>query len=62
MSHKFTLDEARKGGKARQQLPDAQAHQEYAFERLKATRPDCWRWIYKNRVKPYMEGKSSGSN
>lgn len=59
MSHKFTHEEAVKGGKARQQLPDAQEHQEKAFEQLKAKRPDCWRWIYRNRVKPYMEGKKN---
>jgi hypothetical protein len=59
MRHKFTREENRAGGKKRAQLPDFQEHQEKAFEMLKAKRPDCWRWIYKHRVKPYMESKRS---
>lgn len=61
MGHTFTREERKKGGQNRQKLPDAQQHQERAFESLKAKRPDCWRWIYKHRVRPYMEGKSNGT-
>lgn len=57
MSHKFTHEQAVAAGKKRASMPDFQEHQERAFEMLKAKRPDCWRWIYKNRVKPYMQGK-----
>jgi hypothetical protein len=57
MRHQFTKEEAKAAGKKRAQLPDFQKHQEEAFEMLKAKRPDCWRWIYNNRVKPYMESK-----
>ena len=62
MSRKFSHDEAVAAGKKRAQMADFQEHQEKAFEQLKAKRPDCWRWIYKHRVKPYMEGKNNGSN
>ncbi len=57
MRHKFTKEECQRGGKARAQMPGFQEHQERAFEQLKAKRPDCWRWIYKHRVRPYMESK-----
>ncbi len=61
MRHQFTSEERKLGGQRRQQREDAQAHQEEAFEMLKAKRPDCWRWIYRNRVAPHMQMKSSGT-
>lgn len=59
MGHRFTHDEAVRAGKKRAQMADFSEHQSDAFEMLKAKRPDCWRWIYKHRVKPYMQGKNS---
>ena len=57
MRHVFTQEQRKLGGQNRQKLPDAQAHQEEAFEMLKAKRPDCWRWIYNHRVAPHMQAK-----
>ena len=57
--HQFTREEARLGGKKRAAMPGFAQHQSDAFEMLKARRPDCWRWIYKHRVKPYMQAKHS---
>lgn len=53
--HVFTPDERQRGHDKTVHVTE---HQERAFEALKAKRPDCWRWIYKNRVKPYMQGKN----
>ena len=57
MRHVFTQEQRKLGGQNRQKLPDAQAHQEEAFEMLKAKRPDCWRWIYNHRVAPHMQAR-----
>jgi hypothetical protein len=57
--HRFSHEEAVAAGKKRAAMPDFPQHQSEAFEMLKAKRPDCWRWIYKHRVKPYMQAKQA---
>jgi len=59
MRHQFTREECQKGRKKQGKHPEFSEIQSRKFELLKATRPDCWRWVYKHRVKPYMEGKKN---
>jgi len=55
--HEFTKEECSRGGKKRAAMLDFDRHCEFAYGMLQAKRPDCWRWIYRNRVAPYMQSK-----
>ncbi len=57
--HRFTKEEARRGGKRRQQLPNAHQHQQMAYETLKWRKPGVALWIYEQRIKPRYQRDGS---
>ena len=59
MRHQFTDAQRKLGGQRRQQRPDAQQHQEYAYYMLQLRKPGVAMWIYQTRVRPHMQRKQT---